>query len=103
MDARTQAPYTRTAPTNAVASHTASSTGGNNKHLHFHVGGLTHESVLRCYDALSMIEPSKKKGWEQARVRCCPKVLEHECCPCYFLLVSQSNPWDAAQHKPSFS
>ena len=81
-------------------SRTMASTSGNTPlhvHVHVHVGGLNGDSVQRCYDALSMMDPSKKKGWEQARVRCSPEVLEHECCPCYFLAVSHSNPWDAAQ------
>ena len=79
---------------------TTSSAGGNNNNSrhHVHVGGVNDDTLQLCYEALDMIDPSKKKEWEQAKVRCPPRVLEHECCPCYFLRVSQSNPWAAAQH-----
>lgn len=72
--------------------------GGSSRVPHVHVGGVNDHTLQLCYDALAMIEPSKKNGWERAKMFCCPKVLEHECCPCYFLRVSQSNSWDAAQH-----
>lgn len=86
----------------AMASQTTTTTTaaagvGTNK-IHVHVGGVNDDTLQMCYEALAMMDPSKKKGWEQATARCCPRVLEHECCPCYFLRVSQSNPWDAAQH-----
>ena len=63
---------------------------------HVHVGGLTDESLQHVYDALAMIEPTQKEGWELAKLRCPPAVLQGECCPCYFLAACESNPWDAA-------
>ena len=64
---------------------------------HRHVGGLTDDMLQHCYDALSMIDPAQRKGWEQATAHCCPKVLAQESCPCYFMVACQTNPWDAAE------
>ena len=87
-----------TAPATAKAKHATSSSQVGGCRPHVHVCGMTNDSLQHCYEALELIDPAKKERWEQARERCSPRVLEHECCPCYFLAVSQSNPWDAAQH-----
>jgi hypothetical protein len=47
-------------------------------------------------DAMELIDPVEKAGWVLAQTACHPAVLEHECCPCYFLVACSGNPWDAA-------
>ena len=69
---------------------------------HVHVGGLTDASLGHVYDALAMIEPDQKRGWELAQQRCSPAVLQREACPCYFLRACHSNPWDAASRLCSY-
>ena len=78
-----------------AASNRVASTTLDPNSSHEHVGGIT--VLEHFYSALEMVEPKERKGWEQAQERCCPKVLEREACPCYFLLACHSNPWEAAQ------
>ena len=63
---------------------------------HRHVGGITDDALRHFDDAMALIEPKVKLGYQAAIERCPSTVFQHECCPCYFLLACQSNPWDAA-------
>lgn len=79
-----------------VVTTTVGGSAGPGLKKHVHVGGFTDASIAHLYDALSMIDPDKQRGWEQAKKRCSPGVLAHEACPCYFMIGCQSNPWEAA-------
>jgi hypothetical protein len=48
------------------------------------------------FEAMSLINPIERRGWDEALKRCDPVAWRHESCPCYFLRAANRNPWDAA-------
>jgi hypothetical protein len=69
---------------------------------HRHVGDITDDALRHFEEAMTLIEPMVKQGYEIALGRCPAAVFQHECCPCYFLRACQSNPWDAAVRMCSY-
>jgi hypothetical protein len=86
-----------TAAGRSVALGTVATTGEDLENvIHQHVGGITDDGLHQFYEAMSLVDSDKKEGWTKAQSQCSPAVLQHECCPCYFVLACQFNPWDAA-------
>jgi hypothetical protein len=87
----------------SVHTSTTCITGGGAAGVkHHHAGGVTDEALLHFNDAMSLVEDSEKEAWVLAMERCQASVWEHECCPCYFLVACQLNPWDAAVRMCSY-
>ena len=64
--------------------------------MHEHLTGTSPAALHHFAEALALVKSPDRDGWELARQRCLPSVLQHEACPCYFLAACRSNPWDAA-------
>jgi hypothetical protein len=69
---------------------------------HRHVGGVTDASLRHFHDAMALVDADTKAGWTKAQAACSSAVLQHECCPCYFVRACQFNPWNAAVRMCSY-
>jgi hypothetical protein len=69
---------------------------------HRHVAGITDASLRHFHDAMALVDADTKAGWTKAQATCSSAVLQHECCPCYFVRACQFNPWNAAVRMCSY-
>jgi hypothetical protein len=69
---------------------------------HRHAGGTTENAIRHFHDAMSSVDPGGRSGWDLASTKCPESVLVHECCPCYFLVACDGDPWNAAVRMCSY-